>query len=108
GDRNASRRLEVLQRKVQSYRTRDCDCEVDAQQCNRPERQAAALLGSRQAPRAGARSLRTLGRAPGQLSPLYVIALWSEISCDSVRCMRSSIVQQRSVVVVVVLEDRAG
>jgi hypothetical protein len=36
------------------------------------------------------------------------ISLWSEIQCDSVRCMKGNIVQQRSVVVVVVLEDRAG
>ena len=37
-----------------------------------------------------------------------VVALCVEISCDSVRCMRSNSVQQRSGVVVVVREDRAG
>jgi hypothetical protein len=36
-----------------------------------------------------------------------VIPLCVEISCGSVRCMRSNTVQQRSVVVVVVREDRA-
>jgi hypothetical protein len=41
----------------------------DAQQCNRPERQAASLLGSRRAARAGARSLQALGVTQMTITP---------------------------------------